>query len=146
VAVAVEAHRGDDRQTCGGGRDECSLQLLERRHSLDPQHVDATFDQAGHLLGERRLRFGDREQTVRLEQGARGADAAGNDHGPLYRFGCPPGDPGRRSVELTSAIGRLVEFEAGTVAAEGIREDDVGAGVDIAAVHRLDQRWIGDVE
>ena len=116
----------------------CGLRLVGRRHRLDPGDLRAAFLQALDLLGEGvdRLVIGHRAE--RHEQLAGRADRARDDHLAAGLVGDAARDLGGALVQLVHAILRIVQLQPLARAAEGIGEDDVGAGIDEILVQRRD--------
>ena len=139
LARRVEARRGgeghaDPRSRRGGGAD-----LLERRHGLDPDDVDAAVLQALDLLDEDLDRLVLGQRAERCEEVAGRPDRAGNHHRPPGGIGDGAGVLRGEAVQLAGAILEIVQHQPAAIGAEGIGEDDVGAGIDEALVERTDR-------
>ncbi len=126
---------------------------------LDQQHVRAAVDQAAGLaavgldelvegdvagarvvhVGRDRRRLAGRAQrpddVPRLVRGARG-----------HLVARLAGEPGRGHVELVGELLHAVVGEGDRRGVEGVRRDQVGAGVEVLAVDRGDQVRRGDAE
>ncbi len=98
------------------------------------------------LLGEDLDALLVRERAERCEQLTGGADAAGDGDRTAGLIGGPAGDRHGGGVELGHPGVEIVEGQAEAVAAEGVGEDDVGAGVDEAAMDLFDQVGLLDIE
>ena len=120
-------------------------ELLGRRHGLDPRDVGAPGRQAGDLLGEHFECVVVGECAERGEQLAGRPDRARDDHRARRGVGNLTRELGGPLVELEDAILGAVQLQAVAVAAERVRQDDVGAGVDEGAVQLLDALGMLDV-
>ena len=136
AAVGIEAHGGDDGQACCGTALDGGLELLLRRHGLDPDHVRAAFLQRHGLFGEGLDSIVMGECADGFHDLARGADGATDIDGAARCIGLRAGVLRGGDVELSHLALRIVELQAMAVAAEGIGEDDVRACLDEAAVQR----------
>ena len=125
-------HPDRDRGARGGP------ELLGRRHGLDPRDVGAAGREPGDLLGERVDCFVGGERAERREQLARRPDGAGHHDGARCGVGDLTRELGGPLVELEHAVLGAVQFQAVAVAAERVRQDDVGARVDERPVQLLD--------
>ncbi len=126
--VAVEAHQRDDGQGRDGPhRVDGELQLEQVVERLEHHDVDAAPFEDARLVGERR--------AVRV---AGRSDRTADEHlapGDLTRVSCElhAGRVDPLEVVLEKVLGQLVP-----VRTEGVRLDQLGAGVDEADVHRHD--------
>ena len=112
--------------------------LLGRGHGLDPEQIGAAGRERLGLLGERGRGLVHGHGTQRDDELARGAHRARDQHRPAGRVGNPARQPRRGAVELGDPVLGLMQFEPLAGAAEAVGEDDVGAGLDEAAMDRGD--------
>ncbi len=156
-AGAVEGHGHDIRQArCFGAADR-RRQLVLGEHGLDPGDIDAARLERCRLFRECRL------GVRRLAGAKRRQDLAGrphrarDDHRPARPRRDRAGDLGGGAIDLGDPVAGIVEVEAVAVAAEAVGQDDVGAGLDEAAMDRghplrlveipqLARRAIGEAE
>ena len=135
-----EAHHGLACRVEGSGDDightdfnrSCRgrLDFVDGGHGLDPDDVDAACLEPLHLLDEGLF-------CLFLGQGAKGnqqfpgrAYRARDHDGASRGIGDFAGDPGGLLVEFEDAILGVVQLEAVAIAAKGVGQDDVAAGID----------------
>ncbi len=112
------------------GRFRCSADLVCRGHGLDPGDVDTACLQAFHLFGKGCDCVFIGKGAERDQKFAGRADGTCDDDRTACLVGDRTGDFGGTLVEFVGAAFCLVQFQAMAGAAEGIGEDDVGAGID----------------
>ena len=113
--------------------------LFRRRHGLDPGDFGAARLQAVDLLGKGIDRLVVGERAERHQQFAGRSDRAGDDHLAAGFVGDAAGDFGGPLVELMHPVLRMMQLQPMAGAAEGVGEDDVGAGIDEALMQRRDR-------
>ena len=138
AAIGVEAQRADDGQAGLRGTGHRRLHLFGRGHGLDPQHIGAAFGQRHGLLGKRITCLLEGQWSDRLHDFAGRTHAAGHHHLASAGIGNLARQHGRRAVDLDHAVLPLVQLEPVARAAEAVGQDDVGAGIDKAAVQVAD--------
>ncbi len=115
---------------------------------LYQEHVDAAAQQAACLLGDLVAQLDIADVAQRREARAR-SDRAG-DHARTVRcrvlLGGLSRDARRHLVELLGPVAQAVLVERGPHAAEAVRLDDVGAGLEVLRVHLADQLGAGLVQ
>ena len=125
-------------------RREGRLRLLERRHRLDHEEVDAAIDEALGLLAV----GGDASAKVTLPKGSsglpRGPIGAGHEGASLRRVLARCRAPSRLILRdlLLEAVG--AELEA--VGAEGVGLDDVDARLDVLLVDGAHEGGVREVQ
>jgi hypothetical protein len=147
VATGVEGHGGDegDRRRDATDALDGGLDLVEVRHRLDPDEVDAAGDQRRGLLAEDVDRDVVVERAERLDDLARWADVAGDQRATTRGVDLGAGENRGGAVELVDAFAQAVEAEAQPVAAERVRHDDPRAGQEVAALDPPDDVRLGQV-
>ena len=104
--------------------------LLRSRHRFDPGDVGSACLETFGELAERLDRGALGQGAQRLEQLTCRADRAGNDHRAWCRFGNLAGDLGGPLGQFVDPALGAVQLETVAIAAEGVGQDDVGAGID----------------
>ena len=131
---------------CGPCRQE--LPILESLHSDDaaavlvvaadengagPENVKIVIDRAGAtmpvLFAEGDDAIFVAERSKGLEQFTGGSNGSGNEHIPFDRRSHFPGKLHTGNVELFHPSFCLVKFQAMTIAAKRVGQDDIGAGI-----------------
>ena len=125
-------HAGIDGGLGGGAR------LFRGRHGLDPGDLGAACLQAADLFAEGVDGVLIGQRAERDQQFAGRADGTGDDDLAAGLVGHRAGDFGGALVELMNAVLRMVQLQPMARAAEGIGQDDVGAGIDEVLVQRGD--------
>jgi hypothetical protein len=144
-AFAVERHRGGDRElrrTLPRGLDR-DAQLIEVSERLEHEQVGAALRERPRLLDERRARQRQLVGAVWPRDVARRPDRA-----PHIRLVADDlaRDLRARDVEAAHLADEPVTLEPRGVGAEGVRLDDLGAGLEVVGVDLLDHVGPRDVE
>ena len=139
--AGIGVGQADADRRLGGGAD-----FVRRRHRLDPGDFGAACLQALDLLGEGVDRLVIGHGAERHQQFAGRADRAGHDHLAAGLVGDGAGDLGGALVQRVDAILRMMQLQPVAGAAEGVGEDDVGAGVDEILVQAGDRLGRGLVQ
>ena len=136
-AVRVERHRHDHRQVRRGAPDalERRVALLDGGERLDPEQVHPAPGEGRGLLLEDRDGVLERERAERLEDLAGRPDVAGDERVPAALLDLGAREHGGGAIELGHALLEVVHREARAVSAERVREHDLRAGLEVAAVH-----------
>ena len=119
-------------------RDQGGLGVAGVLAGLDEQQVHAALEQAAHLLGEGGDELGEGDAAGDRDRARGGADGAGDEAGPIGRGELPrrfDGELGGAPVERPRLGLEAVLGEHQRRAAEGVGLDDVGAGLEVGAVH-----------
>ena len=118
------------------GASDRGLQLLDRRDRLDPQHVAAAFRESLGLLGECRLAGLPVQRPDRSEDLPGRPHRTRDQHRPAGAVRDGAGEARRGAVAETDLRLRAMQADAETIGAEAVGQDEIGAGVDEALVHR----------
>ena len=133
-AARVEGHGGDDRQLRGGltRANDGGAHFLQIAHRFDPQHIDAASRQTRRLSGKASHRRVKGQRAHWLEQLAARANRASHDR-VFASFGAR--QLGSGPVQLKHAILQVVQLQAKRGATKAIRQNNLRASVQVAAVY-----------
>ena len=145
IPGGIEGQGADDRQAGDAGAQDGGFDLFARRHGLDPENIGATLGKGACLLGEGLDPQRPGQDAQRLEQLAGRPHVAGHHNRPAGGVGGGARHPGRRLVEFVDAVVHLMQLETIAGSAEGVGQDDVGAGLDEAGVDGLHTIGVLDI-
>ncbi len=151
VSTATCTNTGKSRAVRRHGplrADHRRLGLQQVLTGLDHDGVDATLEHAGDLL---LVGVAKRGESGVPEGGQFGAGPHGSEHETRTAVGAErvrllPGQRRARQRQLEDPFGDVVLTEVGQIGPEGVRLDEVDAGLQIRPVDRADDVGPGDVE
>ena len=110
------------------------------------KQIGTSLGKARRLLGEDIGSVGRVERTERREEFTGRTHRASDEDPPLKLVDDVAGVPGSLAVDLDDAVVEFVQLETEARATERVRQDDVGAGVDVGLVESVDGLRVIEIE
>src|SRR5690242_11275534 len=152
VAIFVDGHLSHDlcfRRNVPGGED-CLVQFFQVPESFEDQNVNSAFDQSGNLLTERFAGFFAGSLSERLNTDTERADGSGDQNRAGFLevegVGGFAGQTRAVKVDIPYFFSESVPGQTEGVAAEGVRFDDLRAGVQVLLMDVADKVGLGKVQ
>ena len=120
--------------------------LLHRGHRLDPEQIGASLGKACRLLSKDISSVGRVERTKRREEFAGRTHRACDENPSLNLVDNVTGMTSSLAIDLDDTVVEFVQLETEARATERVRQDDVGAGVDVGLVESVDGLGVIEIE
>lgn len=146
AVVASEGHGGDDRDVVVTEGAEGEFEFAQVREGLEDEEVDAAVEEEVGLGREGRGGGVGGEASEGCEAESERSDVAGDERRLGGGGDGLAGEVDAVAVDVGEEVLEAVASELEGVGAEGVGEDDFGAGVEVGAVDGEDAVGVGEVE